>query len=27
MHAARVEPKNAAQESKKTNNFKPLVFS
>jgi hypothetical protein len=24
--AARVEPKNAPQESKKTDNFKPLVF-
>ena len=27
MLAARVEPKNAPQESKKTDNFKPLVFS
>jgi hypothetical protein len=26
MLAARVEPKNAPQESEKTDNFKPLVF-
>ena len=26
MLAARVEPKNTPQESKKTDNFKPLVF-
>jgi hypothetical protein len=26
MLAARVEPKNAPRESKKTDNFKPLVF-
>ena len=27
MLAARVEPKNGSQESKKTDNFKPLVLS